>query len=107
VASGDYSVLVMIQANRIRQFVRDHYIAPARAAGHAEITRRPMPPPATGTSTLSFSFRPHTSMEEVLKHNQGQVEVDGMFVSLRKGRPSEEARPKSGPTTSQYGRADV
>ena len=30
----------MIQANRIRQFVRDHYIAPARAAGHAEITIR-------------------------------------------------------------------
>jgi uncharacterized protein YsxB (DUF464 family) len=30
----------MIQANRIRQFVRDHYIAPARADGHAEITIR-------------------------------------------------------------------
>lgn len=30
----------MIQANRIRQFVRDHYIAPAKADGHAEITIR-------------------------------------------------------------------
>lgn len=30
----------MIQANRIRQFVRDRYIAPARAAGQAEITIR-------------------------------------------------------------------
>ena len=31
---------VMIQANRIRQFVRDHYIAPAKADGQAEITIR-------------------------------------------------------------------
>lgn len=30
----------MIQANRIRKFVRDHYIAPARAVGHCEITIR-------------------------------------------------------------------
>jgi hypothetical protein len=30
----------MIQANRIRQFVRDHYIAPARAVGRGEITIR-------------------------------------------------------------------
>jgi len=35
-----YSVPAMIQANRIRQFVRDHYIDPARAEGHAEITIR-------------------------------------------------------------------
>ena len=29
-----------MQANRIRQFVWDHYIAPARAVGHGEITIR-------------------------------------------------------------------
>jgi hypothetical protein len=30
----------MNQANRIRQFVRDHYIAPASAGGHTQITIR-------------------------------------------------------------------
>ena len=33
-------MLVMTQANRIRQFVRDHDIAPARAEGRTEITIR-------------------------------------------------------------------
>ena len=32
--------LVMTQADRIREFVRDHYITPARAEGRAEITVR-------------------------------------------------------------------
>ena len=32
--------LVMIQADRIRQFALDHYISPARAEGRAEITVR-------------------------------------------------------------------
>ena len=39
-AKENYSVAVMSQANRIREFVRDHYIAPARAAGRTEITIR-------------------------------------------------------------------
>jgi hypothetical protein len=33
-------VKTMNQANRIRQFAIDHYIAPARAAGRMEITIR-------------------------------------------------------------------
>jgi hypothetical protein len=49
--------------------------------------RGPMPPAATGSANLSFSFRAHPSTEEVLRHEQGQVEVDGMFVSQRRGRP--------------------
>jgi hypothetical protein len=49
--------------------------------------RGSLPPAATRASTLSFSFRAHPSTEEVLRHEQGQVEIDGMFVSQHGGRP--------------------
>ena len=42
--------------------------------------------PATGRGLYSFSFRPHSSLDAVLHHRAGQVEVDAMFVGRRRGR---------------------
>jgi hypothetical protein len=49
--------------------------------------RGPMTPPARGSSNLSFSFRTHPAISEVLNHDQGRVEIDAMFVSQRNGHP--------------------
>lgn len=40
-------------------------------------------PPATGRSTFTFSFRPHSSVDEKLTHDSGQVEVDTLFAERR------------------------
>lgn len=43
--------------------------------------------PATGKSTFSFEFIPHSSMKNnIINHNNGQVEIDGVFVAKRDGR---------------------
>lgn len=42
--------------------------------------------PATGRGRYSFAFRPHSSLEGVLQHRLGQVEVDAAFVGRRRGR---------------------
>jgi hypothetical protein len=54
----------------------------------AEALELDQPPtiPATGRGRYSFSFRPHSSLDAVLHHRLGQVEVDAMFVGRRHGR---------------------
>jgi hypothetical protein len=54
----------------------------------AEALELDQPPtiPATGRGRYSFSFRPHSSLDAVLQHRAGQVEVDAMFVGRRHGR---------------------
>ncbi len=42
--------------------------------------------PATGQSVFSFDFQPTSHSPEVLTHNQGQVEIDALFVGKRKGK---------------------
>ena len=39
--------------------------------------------PSTGRSRYSFSFRPHTTIDRVVEHVKGQVEIDSLFVSKR------------------------
>lgn len=45
-----------------------------------------LPPPATGRSTFTFEFRPHSALEEPITHRNGQVEIDTLFVERRDGR---------------------
>lgn len=42
--------------------------------------------PATGQSTFTFDFQPTSHCSHVLTHNQGQVEIDALFVGKRKGK---------------------
>ncbi len=42
-------------------------------------------PPATCKANFTFRIRPHSSDNEYFVHNQGQVEIDAMFVAKRKG----------------------
>lgn len=49
-------------------------------------TIRPIFPPATCHSTFSFKFYPHSKVKKVLKHHNGQVEIDAMFIEKRKGK---------------------
>ncbi|NKF50281.1 hypothetical protein G3R49_06800 [Shewanella sp. WXL01] len=42
--------------------------------------------PATGQSVFTFDFQPTSHSNEVLTHNQGQVEIDALFVGKRKGK---------------------
>lgn len=43
--------------------------------------------PATGKSTFSFQFMPHSSMKNnIINHNNGQVEIDGVFIAKRDGK---------------------
>lgn len=42
--------------------------------------------PATGQSTFTFDFQPTSHCSDVLTHNQGQVEIDALFVGKRKGK---------------------
>jgi hypothetical protein len=46
----------------------------------------PIFPPATCNSTFSFVFKPHSQIESTVVHNQGQVEIDAMFVEKRGGK---------------------
>lgn len=50
---------------------------------------RPYPTsaPATGASTYTFRFRPHSAMPDVAEHIKGQVEIDAVFTARRGGRP--------------------
>lgn len=56
--------------------------------GHALGLDPPYPTaaPATGSSTYTFSFRPHTAMDQVLEHHRGQVEIDAVFTGRRDGQ---------------------
>lgn len=42
--------------------------------------------PATVASTFEFQFQPHPDTPVTLRHNNGQVEIDGCFVSRRNGK---------------------
>jgi hypothetical protein len=42
--------------------------------------------PATGRSSFTFSVKPHRAICEVYKHNDGQVEIDALFVEKRYGK---------------------
>lgn len=42
--------------------------------------------PATGKSTFTFKLKPHSSIDKILTHNNGQVEVDGVFVAEKDGK---------------------
>lgn len=43
-------------------------------------------PPATGHSTFSFIFAPHSAYDLTFNHNRGQVEIDALWVDRRDGR---------------------
>ena len=43
--------------------------------------------PATGQSTFSFEFAPFERAQS-LRHDKGQVEIDGLFVAHRNGKPT-------------------
>jgi hypothetical protein len=42
--------------------------------------------PATGSTTYSFTVRPHSSLEQKIAHNKGQVQVDAIFLGQRDGK---------------------
>lgn len=42
--------------------------------------------PATGSSTFTFDFKPISSSDTLLKHVNGQVEIDALFVGQRDGK---------------------
>ena len=42
--------------------------------------------PATGQSTFTFNFKPLANEDIVLKHINGQVEIDAVFVAKRDGK---------------------
>ncbi|MET4695178.1 DUF6997 domain-containing protein [Endozoicomonas lisbonensis] len=42
--------------------------------------------PATGQSVFSFDFQPSSKSNETLSHQQGQVEIDAIFVGQRDGK---------------------
>lgn len=44
-----------------------------------------LPPPATGRSTFTFEFRPHSECAETVTHRKGQVEIDTLFAERRNG----------------------
>ncbi|OIB56069.1 DUF6997 domain-containing protein [Natrialba sp. SSL1] len=45
-------------------------------------------PPATGRSTFTFDFRPHSDIASTVTHRTGQVETDTLFVERRNGEPT-------------------
>jgi len=42
-------------------------------------------PPATGRSTFTFDVRPHSDLESIVTHRNGQVEIDTLFAERRDG----------------------
>ncbi len=42
-------------------------------------------PPATGRSTFTFDVRPHSALESIGTHRNGQVEIDTLFAERRDG----------------------
>ncbi|WP_244510225.1 DUF6997 domain-containing protein [Natronobacterium texcoconense] len=42
-------------------------------------------PPATGRSTFTFDFYPHSGLESPVTHRSGQVEIDTLFAERRDG----------------------
>src|SRR5262249_43862925 len=47
-----------------------------------------LPAPATGQSTFTFEFRFHSTLAPVVKHANGQVQTDAIFIETRNGRDS-------------------
>ena len=47
---------------------------------------RPRVAPATGRSTYSFKFRPHSAYDVEFSHQRGQVETDAVFFGRRNKR---------------------
>ena len=45
----------------------------------------PIFPPATCSTTFTFEFQPHTSIDTKFIHNKGNVEIDSMFIEKRNG----------------------
>jgi hypothetical protein len=41
---------------------------------------------ATGASTFTFDVRPHSNLDVVVRHRDGQVQVDSLFVGQRQGQ---------------------
>lgn len=39
--------------------------------------------PATGQSTFSFLVKPHSAIDKIIQHRNGQVEIDALFVEKR------------------------
>jgi hypothetical protein len=46
----------------------------------------PVAAPATGHSTYSFTFLPHSGAPMELRHDNGQVEIDAVFIGRRGGQ---------------------
>jgi hypothetical protein len=44
--------------------------------------------PATCKSTFTFEFKPHSLLPSILKHDNGQVEIDSIFIEKRNGKES-------------------
>jgi len=44
--------------------------------------------PATLQSSFTFNFLPFEDAVQTLTHDRGQVEIDGIFVAKRRGRPT-------------------
>ncbi|MFZ5950859.1 MAG: DUF6997 domain-containing protein [Candidatus Rifleibacteriota bacterium] len=42
--------------------------------------------PGTCQSTFSFSFSPHSQINTIWDHQNGQVEIDGLFIGRRNGK---------------------
>ncbi len=48
-------------------------------------TQGALAPPATGRSTFSFNFRPHSELTNTFSHRTGQIEIDTLFAERRSG----------------------
>jgi hypothetical protein len=42
--------------------------------------------PATCQSTFEFTFKPHSLLPDIFKHENGQVEIDSIFIEKRNGQ---------------------
>ncbi len=42
--------------------------------------------PATGSSTYTFSVKPHSQFDVVTTHKNGQIQVDALFIGQRQGK---------------------
>lgn len=44
--------------------------------------------PATGSCKASFLFKPHAELPDFLRHNEGQIQIDSLFLGKRAGEDS-------------------
>ncbi|WP_163971799.1 DUF6997 domain-containing protein [Oceanobacillus halotolerans] len=49
-------------------------------------TNKSISAPATSNSTFTFHFKPHSTIQKEVIHNNGQVEIDALFVEKRLGK---------------------